>query len=129
MSITGQRIRKYRELMGWNQETLAKNIEKASKQTISHWETGRHDPSLSEVRKLAEVLNTTVAQLVGEAPMFEEPRENYIMVKKDDLIELQRKALDAEEERVKSLTEQLEKALGSDENEATELSQPDITSE
>ncbi|WP_255700630.1 helix-turn-helix transcriptional regulator [Dyadobacter sp. CY343] len=112
MSVTGDRIRKYRELMGWNQDELAKKIDRRDKQTISHWETGKSDPSLKETIKLAEVLNATVAQLVGEAPMFEEPRENYVMVKKDDLIELQRKALEMEEERIKDLKEQLDKALG-----------------
>ncbi|TLV03100.1 helix-turn-helix domain-containing protein [Dyadobacter luticola] len=111
MSITGQRIKKYRELKGLSQDELARRIDRPGKQSISHWETGRSEPSLAEVRKLAEVLDATVAQLVGEAPMFEEPREQYIMVKKDDLIDLQRKVLEKEQERIKSLEEQLKEAL------------------
>jgi transcriptional regulator with XRE-family HTH domain len=120
MSIIGQKIRKYRELMGWSQGELAKKIGRKGKQTISHWETGKSDPSLAEVIKVAKVLNASVAQLVGEAPMFEEPRENYIMVKKDDLIELQRKALEAEDERIKVLTEQLGKSQTTDQQDAPE---------
>ena len=57
---------------------------------------------------MAEIFNTTVAQLVGEVPMFEEPREQYIMIKKDDLIDLQRKALELEADRISNLKEQLE---------------------
>jgi transcriptional regulator with XRE-family HTH domain len=128
MSIIGQRIKKYRKLMGWSQDFLAEKIDRRDKQTISHWETGKSDPSLKEVIKLAEVLNATVAQLVGEAPMFEEPRENYVMLKKDELIELQRKALEGEEERLKILKEQLEKALNP-ENQEEHSAQSDSTPE
>ena len=108
MTITGQRIKKYREMAGLSQDKLAELVSKSGKAVISNWENGKNEPSLSEVRKLAEILNTTVAQLVGEAPIFEEPRENYVMVKKDDLIELQRKALELEEERIRDLKKQLE---------------------
>lgn len=117
MSIVGQRIKKYRELAGWNQNKLAKALKKSGKAVISNWETGRNDPSLAELRLMAELFETTVAQLVGEVPMFEEPREQYIMIKKDDLIDLQRKALELEAERINSLKEQLEQAKKTDETE------------
>ena len=108
MSIVGERIKKYREIKGWNQHKLAKALKKSGKAVISNWETGRNDPSLAELRMMAEIFNTTVAQLVGEVPMFEEPREQYIMIKKDDLIDLQRKALELEADRISNLKEQLE---------------------
>nr|WP_295928383.1 helix-turn-helix transcriptional regulator [uncultured Dyadobacter sp.] len=114
MSIVGQRIKKYRELAGWNQNKLAKALKKSGKAVISNWETGRNDPSLAELRLMAELFETTVAQLVGEVPMFEEPREQYIMIKKDDLINLQRKALELEGERINNLEEQLEQAKKTD---------------
>jgi len=110
MSIVGERIKKCRELAGWNQHKLAKFLKKSGKAVISNWENGRNDPSLAELRMMAELFNTTVAQLVGEAPMFEEPREQYIMIKKDDLIDLQRKALELEADRISNLKEQLEQA-------------------
>ena len=108
MSIVGERIKKYREIKGWNQHKLAKALKKSGKAVISNWETGRNDPSLAELRMMAEIFNTSVAQLVGEVPMFEEPREQYIMIKKDDLIDLQRKALELEADRISTLKEQLE---------------------
>lgn len=107
MSIVGERIKKYRELKGWNQHKLAKALKKSGKAVISNWETGRNDPSLAELRMMAEIFDTTVAQLVGEVPMLEEPREQYIMIKKDDLIDLQRKALELEADRINSLKGQL----------------------
>ncbi|ACT92439.1 helix-turn-helix domain-containing protein [Dyadobacter fermentans] len=116
MSIVGERIKKYRELAGWNQHKLAKALKKSGKAVISNWETGRNDPSLAELRLMAELFGTTVAQLVGEVPMFEEPREHYIMIKKDDLIDLQRKALALEADRINALKEQLEQAQKADES-------------
>ncbi|GGM92523.1 hypothetical protein GCM10010967_27150 [Dyadobacter beijingensis] len=110
MSIVGERIKKYRELKGWNQHKLAKALKKSGKAVISNWETGRNDPSLAELRMMAEIFETSVAQLVGEAPMLEEPREQYIMIRKDDLIDLQRKALELEADRINTLRGQLEDA-------------------
>lgn len=115
MSIVGERIKKYREIKGWNQHKLAKALKKSGKAVISNWETGRNDPSLAELRMMAEIFNTTVAQLVGEVPMFEEPREQYIMIKKDDLIDLQRKALELEADRISTLKEQLEQVQKAEE--------------
>ncbi|WP_353719573.1 helix-turn-helix transcriptional regulator [Dyadobacter sp. 676] len=119
MSIVGERIKKYRELKGWNQHKLAKALKKSGKAVISNWETGRNDPSLAELRMMAEIFDTTVAQLVGEVPMLEEPREQYIMIKKDDLIDLQRKALELEADRINNLKEQLEQAQKSGETADT----------
>lgn len=117
MSIVGERIKKYRELKGWNQHKLAKALKKSGKAVISNWETGRNDPSLAELRMMAELFDTSVAQLVGEVPMLEEPREQYIMIKKDDLIDLQRKALELEADRIHALKEKLEQAQKTDSSE------------
>lgn len=117
MSTVGKRIKKCRENCNLSQEQLAAIMEKAGKATISNWETGRNEPTLTEFKKLAEVLKTTVSFLIGEAPMFEEPRENYILVKKDDLIELQRKALERESERNRELKELLENSRKPDQQD------------
>ncbi|KAA6436891.1 helix-turn-helix transcriptional regulator [Dyadobacter flavalbus] len=117
MSTVGKRIKKCRENCNLSQEQLAAIMEKAGKATISNWETGRNEPTLTEFKKLAEVLKTTVSHLIGETPMFEEPRENYVLVKKDDLIELQRKALERESERNRELKELLENSKKADQQE------------
>jgi transcriptional regulator with XRE-family HTH domain len=117
MSTVGKRIKKCRENCNLSQEQLAAIMEKAGKATISNWETGRNEPTLTEFKKLAEVLKTTVSYLIGEMPMFEEPRENYVLVKKDDLIELQRKALEREAERNRELRELLENSKKADQQD------------
>jgi transcriptional regulator with XRE-family HTH domain len=108
LMTTGARLKQCRELMHYSQEVVAAHMEKAGRATISNWENNKNEPSLTELKRLAAFLSTTVAYLMGEAPQFQEPRENYVMVKKDDLIELQRKALEREEDKNKELLEQLE---------------------
>ncbi len=88
MISIGKRIKQGRAKLGLSQEQLAAIMEKKGKGTISNWETDKNEPSIAEFKKLAELFSTTAAYLIGEAPQFEEPRENYVMVKKDDLIEL-----------------------------------------
>ncbi|WAC14395.1 helix-turn-helix domain-containing protein [Dyadobacter pollutisoli] len=105
---TGERLKQCRELMRFSQERVALHMDKAGRATISNWENDKNEPSLTELKRLAAFLNTTVAYLMGEAPQFQEPRENYVMVKKDDLIELQKKALEHEAEKNKELLEKLE---------------------
>ena len=108
MTSIGKRIKKGREKLAMSQDQLAAIMEKAGKATISNWETDKNEPSIAEFKKLAELFNTTAAYLIGEAPQFQEPMENYVMVKKDDLIELQKKALERESEKNKELLEQLQ---------------------
>lgn len=105
---TGERLKQCRELMRFSQERVALHMDKAGRATISNWENDKNEPSLTELKRLAAFLNTTVAYLMGEAAQFQEPRENYVMVKKDDLIELQKKALEREAEKNKELLEKLE---------------------
>jgi transcriptional regulator with XRE-family HTH domain len=110
MTTLGARLKKCRTMSGLSQNVLAIALNKKGRATISSWENNKSDPSLSDLRKVAEILKTTVSYLMGEMPMFEEPRENYTIIKKDDLIELQRKALEREEEKNKSLVEELGKS-------------------
>ncbi|MCE7072366.1 MULTISPECIES: helix-turn-helix domain-containing protein [Dyadobacter] len=118
MISIGQRIKQGREKLGLSQEQLALIMAKKGKGTISNWETNKNEPSIAEFKKLAELFSTTAAYLIGESPQFEEPQENYVMVKKDDLIELQKKALEREAEKNKELLDLLEQARKSEENEA-----------
>ena len=109
LMTTGERLKQCRELMRFSQERVALHMDKKGRATISNWENNKNEPSLTELKKLAAFLNTTVAYLMGEAPQFQEPRENYVMVRKDDLIDLQKKALEREEDKNKELLEQLGK--------------------
>jgi transcriptional regulator with XRE-family HTH domain len=70
----GKRIRYCRKKLRLTQEQVAKRLNLV-KQAVSHWETGRHMPSNSELAPLAKVLETTtdylltgVRQVPGEPP-------------------------------------------------------------
>lgn len=64
-----ERLRQLRKHQGMTQEQLAQ-LTHVSRQTISNWETGRAAPDYDMLRALAEALNTSASDLLGEA---EEP--------------------------------------------------------
>lgn len=65
MNDIGKRIKQKREEYGWTQEELAKRMGYKSKSTINKIEMGINDISQSKIVKFAEVLNTSVAYLMG----------------------------------------------------------------
>ena len=77
-----ERLREERKRKGLTQEQLAGLIS-VSRQTISHWETGRAAPDYDSLRLLAEALDITSSQLLGEeAPpeKTEAPSEPELVV-------------------------------------------------
>lgn len=64
----GARIREHRETRGMSQEELAATC-LVSRQTISHWETGKTLPDIQSMMYLAQTFETTVDALIGtDAP-------------------------------------------------------------
>lgn len=62
-----------REHMGWTQVKLEK-ASGVSQTFISDLEKGKKNATLPTLKKLANALGVTVAQLIGEAPLdFEDP--------------------------------------------------------
>lgn len=61
------RIQERRKALGIKQVDLAKAV-KVSQGTISDYETGRHEPDLSTLKKIAVLLDTTVDFLLGGPP-------------------------------------------------------------
>ena len=61
---TGQKVRKLRNFVGLTQEELAHKLGYKSKTSIAHIEQGR-DHSITILVKLAKMLNTTPAYLMG----------------------------------------------------------------
>ena len=59
----GQRIKKCRELKGMSQEAVGEKVEKCNR-TISGYENGTIEPSISTLQKLAAIFGTTVFYLV-----------------------------------------------------------------
>ncbi|MPR36515.1 helix-turn-helix domain-containing protein [Salmonirosea aquatica] len=94
MDSTGKRIKHCREKSGYTQDEMATMMGKSSKQTISSWENDKNEPTLSDLKKLAKILNTTVAYLIGEEPVLSAASNEYVTISKDELLKLQRLALD-----------------------------------
>ncbi|WP_461102192.1 helix-turn-helix domain-containing protein [Spirosoma koreense] len=93
----GQTLKELRKAKGLSQEDLAEKLGvRSGKQTISNWELGKNEPTLSDIRKIAEVLGTTVGYLVdGEntkPPAVEEPKPGYITVPIEEYVETLRLA-------------------------------------
>lgn len=56
------RIKEYREALGWSQEQLARKSG-VSRSTIGGVETGAHMPTIEVVLRLAEALETPIEKL------------------------------------------------------------------
>lgn len=65
MAEIGMRIREKREAIGMTQEELASKLGYKNKSSIAKIETGANDIVQSKVIEFANVLNTTVAYLMG----------------------------------------------------------------
>jgi transcriptional regulator with XRE-family HTH domain len=110
MDSTGKRIKHCREKAGYTQDEMAALMGKSSKQTISSWENDKNEPTLTDFKKLASLLSTTVAFLIGESENISlsmEPSSDYITITKDELIALQRAALDKKDVALKEKEQQL----------------------
>ena len=60
-----EEIRKVRKKRGLSQEQLAKNSG-LSRYSIINFETGRRDPRVKDLRKIANALNVSVAELISD---------------------------------------------------------------
>lgn len=84
-----------------SQQDLANLIGKSGKAVISSWEVGNAEPSMADLRKLADALGTTLCWLLdgleeGKAPMLREAPEGFALIPLQELVELQRTALQYE---------------------------------
>jgi transcriptional regulator with XRE-family HTH domain len=60
-----QKLRQMREKAGLTQGDLADKLD-VSRPAVSSWESGKIRPRLNKLQQLAELFNTTVADLMGE---------------------------------------------------------------
>lgn len=63
---TGERIKNYRKLAGITQKELG-TLSDTSERTIQSYETGKRQPRINQLQKIAPVLNVSVSDLLGEA--------------------------------------------------------------
>ena len=95
MSSFGSRIEQLRKGKELSQEALAQLMGKSHRAVISSWEKGKSEPSLSDIRKLAEILNTTVPYLTDGilTTTVAEPPPGYVMLPAQEVIDMQRQLL------------------------------------
>jgi transcriptional regulator with XRE-family HTH domain len=63
MHTAGENIRKYREQKKVSQEEMAQSLN-VTRQTVSSWETGRTEPDLDTLHRIAQYLEVTVEELI-----------------------------------------------------------------
>lgn len=64
MNTFSKNLHRIRHSVGYSQERIAKKLG-VLQVTVSNWETGKCEPSISMATRLAEVLGVTVNDLVG----------------------------------------------------------------
>ena len=61
------RVRALREARNWNQEDVGNRLNpKVTKAAVASWESGKSQPRMYRLEQLAELFDTTVADLMGE---------------------------------------------------------------
>jgi transcriptional regulator with XRE-family HTH domain len=63
----GARIARLRSEKGWTQPDLARRLE-VSRERLSKWERGKHEPPLDMVMALCDVLEVSIDELVTGSP-------------------------------------------------------------
>lgn len=107
LKTTGERIKQRRTELGWSLREMAKRMGYANQSTIARIEAGAIDLPQSKVVKFAEVLNTSVAFLMGWEEMINaDPvgtaELHFEMIMDEDLHEIFEdfKWLDAKEKKI-----------------------------
>ena len=63
--MLSENIKEYRKQKGYTQETLAQALN-VVRQTVSKWEKGYSVPDADMLEKLADILEVSVSDLLGE---------------------------------------------------------------
>lgn len=79
--MIGEKISKLRKLLKISQKDFAKILQ-VTPSAVSQWENNKTSPDIDLLPKIAEVLNTSVSDLLGETPSGHKEQAN------DDLWDL-----------------------------------------
>jgi transcriptional regulator with XRE-family HTH domain len=104
METFGDRLKNCRIKKDLTQSELAGLMGKAKYFTILNWELGKSEPSILEIKLLAQVLDTTVGYLVAGENQYG-LQNGYIAVAAEDAVKyemMMRKELEEEVKRLKN---------------------------
>jgi transcriptional regulator with XRE-family HTH domain len=79
-----------RKSRGWNQEQLGEHLG-VTKANVSHWETGKHDPSFLQLLKIRDVTGYALREVMSDKawPFPDIPPERFSSLGPDGLRQLQ----------------------------------------
>lgn len=75
--IFGKRLKEARHMKGITTISLAKLLS-VGNNTVSRWESGTREPDLETIGKIADILNTSVAYLMGETDDLTPPQASRV---------------------------------------------------
>ncbi|RCR69444.1 helix-turn-helix domain-containing protein [Larkinella punicea] len=109
----GERIKRLREGKKLSQDDLAQLMGKKHRNVIGSWEKGKAEPSLSDVRKLAEILSTNTVYLIEGIDINQivtpAAPSGYVMMKAEEVIEMQRQLLESKDRKIEEKNKELSK--------------------
>ncbi|KRN04716.1 helix-turn-helix domain-containing protein [Holzapfeliella floricola] len=73
------RLKTIRQQRKWSQEELAKKLY-VTRQTISRWETGTREPTLSALKDIAEVYQISLEELLGGELVMKKKELNWFAI-------------------------------------------------
>lgn len=73
METLGERIRKYRALLGLRQQDVADRLGESSGRVIYNWEKDLAKPECTKIPKLCEILQVSADELLGCSTMKDKP--------------------------------------------------------
>ena len=83
----GERIRYFRQLRGWSQETLALQAE-INPAFLGHLERGLKSPTIKTLEKIVAALNISLAELFAEPQPTTEAKEQILSQIQDQIKDL-----------------------------------------
>lgn len=111
MDTIGKRLKYAQEQKGLTNKELAQKMGKNSPSTIISWQNDTTEITVSQLKELALILDVSVNFLMnGEeaSNVVTKPTEEYILMKKDELIGMQGEIIELKDELIKYQKKEIE---------------------
>ena len=110
MDTFGKRLKYARERKSLTVKELAELMGKSAHSTIIAWEKDKSEVTISQLKELAKILDVSEEFLLNGSDLstVSDPPQDYILIKKDDLLKLQEQVINKQAEELKKTKEELE---------------------
>lgn len=119
MDTIGKRLKYAQEKKGLTNKELAQKMGKNSPSTIISWQNDTTEITVSQLKELAVILDVSVSFLMnGEeaTKVVTKPTEEYVLMKKDELIGMQGEIIELKDELIKYQRKEIEELRQKEEN-------------